>query len=107
VGVPEIMPVEELRLNPSGRVPVFMVYVGVNPAETVGAAVVPAELTEKVLAAKEIVGLVTVREKEENPVPDPLVALIITVKSPVWVGVPEIIPVPAAHDMPWGNPIAV
>jgi hypothetical protein len=78
-----------------------------NPVETVGAVVAPAEFTVKVLLEKEIVGLVTVREKEEDPVPDPLVALIITVKSPVWVGVPEIIPVPAAHDMPWGNPIAV
>jgi hypothetical protein len=79
----------------------------VNPAETVGAVVVPAEFTVKVLLAKETVGGVTVREKEEDPVPDPLATLIITVKSPVWVGVPEIIPVPAAHDMPWGNPIAV
>jgi hypothetical protein len=78
----------------------------VNPAETVGAVVAPTEFTVKVLLAKETVGGVTVREKEEDPVPDPLVALMITVKDPVSVGVPEITPVPTAHDMPTGSPTA-
>jgi hypothetical protein len=78
-----MMPVDELRLSPTGRVPVFMLYVGVNPAETVGAVVVPAEFTVKVLLAKETVGAVTVREKEEDPVPDPLVARMVIEKVPI------------------------
>jgi hypothetical protein len=78
-----MMPVDELRLSPTGRVPVFMLYVGVNPAETVGAVVAPAEFTLKVLLAKETVGAVTVREKEEDPVPDPLVARMVIEKVPI------------------------
>jgi hypothetical protein len=80
--------------------------VGVNPAETVGAVVAPAELTVKVLLAKETVGAVTVREKEEDPVPDPFVARMITLKGPVWVGVPEILPVTASQVRPVGSPTA-
>jgi len=78
----------------------------VNPAETVGAVVAPTEFTVKVLLAKETVGAVTVREKEEDPVPDPLVARIVIEKVPVWVGVPEITPVAVAQDSPVGSPSA-
>jgi len=60
----------------------------------------------KVLLAKETVGVVTVRENEEDPVPEPFVARMVTLKVPVWVGVPEITPVPIAHDMPVGSPVA-
>jgi hypothetical protein len=81
--VPEIIPVDESRLSPKGRVPVCIAKVGVNPAETVGAVVVPAEFTVKVLLAKETVGAVTVREKEEDPVPDPLVARMVIEKVPI------------------------
>jgi hypothetical protein len=55
----------------------------VNPGETAGAVVAPRELIMNVLLAKETVGGVTLREKEEDPVPDPLVARMITVKGPV------------------------
>ena len=102
--MPEMIPVDESRLSPKGRVPASNVYVGVNPAETFGAVVVPAEFTVKVLLAKETVGGVTVREKEEDPVPDPLVARMVIGKVPISVGVPEITPVPAAQDRPAGPP---
>ena len=65
--------------------------------------VVPAEFTVKVLLAKEIVGGVTVREKEEDPVPDPLVARMTTVKDPISVGVPEITPVWGSSPKPAGK----
>jgi hypothetical protein len=77
--------------------------VGVNPAETVGAVVAPAEFTVKVLLEKEIVGAVTVREKEEDPVPDPLVALMVIGKVPISVGVPEITPVLGSSPKPAGK----
>jgi hypothetical protein len=75
----------------------------VNPAETVGAVVVPAEFTVKVLLAKETVGAVTVREKEEDPVPDPLVARMVIEKVPISVGVPEITPVVGSRFKPAGK----
>jgi hypothetical protein len=80
--------------------------VGVNPPDPVGAAVVPADLKVNDAGLKVRVGAVTVREKEEDPVPEPLVARMVTLKVPVWVGIPEITPVPAAQDMPVGNPAA-
>jgi hypothetical protein len=98
-----MMPVDESRFSPSGRVPVFMVYVGVNPAETVGAVVASAEFTVKVLLAKETMGAVTVREKEEDPVPDPLVARMVIGKIPVSVGIPEIFPVTESSSKPVGK----
>ena len=52
------------------------------------------------------VGAVTVREKDEEPVPETLVARMVTLKVPVWLGIPEITPVPASHDMPVGKPAA-
>jgi hypothetical protein len=48
--------------------------VGENPPDAVGATVVPDELRVKDFAANKRVGAVTVREKEEDPVPEPLVA---------------------------------
>ena len=66
----------------------------------------PDELRVKDFAANKRVGAVTVREKEEEPVPDALVAWIVTLKVPVCVGVPEITPVPVAQDRPVGNPDA-
>jgi hypothetical protein len=72
----------------------------------VGAAVVSAVCKVKALLEKERVGAVTVREKEEEPVPETLVARMVTLKVPVWLGVPEITPVLASHDMPVGKPAA-
>ena len=106
VGVPEIIPVVGERDNPVGR-PLPRVYaVGTNPPDPVGAAVAPAEFRVRDALVKLRVGAVTVREKEEEPVPDALVAWMVTLKVPVWLGIPEITPVPAAQDRPVGNPEA-
>ena len=77
-----------------------------NPPDPVGEAVAPAEFRGRDALVKLRVGAVTVREKDEEPVPDALVAWIVTLKVPVWVGIPEITPVPAAQDMPVGKPVA-
>ena len=106
VGVPEMMPVVGERDSPAGRLLPRAYAVGANPPVPVGAVVEPADLKVNDVGLKVRVGAVTVREKEEDPVPEPFVARIVTLKIPVWVGVPEITPVPAAQDKPAGNPTA-
>jgi hypothetical protein len=106
VGVPEIIPVVGERDNPVGR-PLPRVYaVGTNPPDPVGAAVAPAEFRVRDALVKLRVGAVTVREKDEEPVPEALVARMVTLKVPVWLGIPEITPVSAAQDRPVGKPAA-
>ena len=106
VGAPEMMPVVGERDNPVGRLLPRVYAVGANPPVPVGAAVEPVDLKVSDAELKVRVGAVTVSEKEEDPVPEPFVARMVTLKVPVWVGVPEITPVPAAQDKPVGNPTA-
>ena len=49
---------------------------------------------------------VTVSARLELPVPELLVALMVTVEVPAAVGVPEIKPVVALTDRPAGRPVA-
>ena len=106
VGVPEMIPVVGESDNPVGRALPRAKAVGVNPPDPVGAVAAPADLKVNDAGVKVSVGAVTVREKEEDPVPEPLVARMVTLKVPVWAGIPEITPVPAAQDRPVGKPAA-
>ena len=106
VGVPEITPVTGFRDKPRGKVDATLKLVEENPAVAVGAAAAPADLSVNDAGPKVRVGAVTVREKEEDPVPAALAARRVTLKVPVWVGIPEITPVPVAQDRPVGSPSA-
>ncbi len=72
----------------------------------VGAAVVSAVCKVKALLEKERVGAATVKLNWLEPEPEPLVAVIVTVKVPVWVAVPLITPVFVSTIKPVGSPLA-
>jgi hypothetical protein len=72
----------------------------------VGAAVVSAVCKVKALLEKERVGAVTVKVNWLEPEPEPLVAVIVTGKVPVWVAVPLITPVFVSTIKPIGRPLA-
>ena len=72
----------------------------------VGAAVVSAVCKVKALLEKERVGAATVKLNWLEPEPEPLVAVIVTVKVPAWVAVPLITPVLVLTIKPVGRPLA-
>ena len=49
----------------------------------------------------------TVKVNVAVPVPLALVALIVTLLTPVALAVPEMIPVPVSTDKPEGSPVAL
>lgn len=51
-------------------------------------------------------GTLMVKTRGAVPVPTAFVALKVTVKTPVAIGVPEITPVVASIDRPRGRPVA-
>jgi hypothetical protein len=72
----------------------------------VGAAVVSAVCKVKALLEKERVGATTVKLNWLEPEPEALVAVIVTVKVPVWVAVPLITPLFVSTLIPAGSPLA-
>ena len=64
-------------------------------------------VSELVIAGAPCCACPMVRDKVAEPVPPALVALIVTLKLPAAVGVPEMRPVVVLTDSPAGKPVAL